>query len=311
VFDCFGGTLLDYFRQTTAITAEPPDKPSRTIQQIVQDIADNKDRRYNIRVLSKRLLRISKNITAESRYKFSAFLKEDIADFARSLEGKLEKNWVGTIQMLQSDQFFNLCESYERPTRVFMIADSAEDIVETEVLFRARDGSSLKPEDYLQRFERFVLENPDHVEAIEILLNKPREFSTKELERLRRVLAERPDDLRDKFTERNLRRAYHNELADIISIIRHAARGEPLLTAEGRVDRALEKLRASRKFTREQEDWLTLIRRHLIDNLILEKEDFDIMPIFKRQGVTFQRLNEVFDGRLEELLLEINEAVLS
>jgi len=311
VFDCFGGTLLDYFRQTTAITAEPPDKPSRTIQQIVQDIADNKDRQYNIRVLSKRLLRISKNITAESRYEFNAFLKEDIADFARSLEGKLEKNWVGTIQMFQSDQFFSLCESYERPTRVFMIADSAEDIVETEVLFQARDGSSLKPEDYLQRFERFVLENPDHVEAIEILLNKPREFSTKELERLRRVLAERPDDLRDKFTERNLRRAYHNELADIISIIHHAARGEPLLTAEGRVDRALEKLRASRKFTREQEDWLTLIRRHLIDNLILEKEDFDIMPIFKRQGVTFQRLNEVFDGRLEELLLEINEAVLS
>lgn len=311
VFDCFGGTLLAYFRQATAITAEPPDKPSRTIREIAQDIADNKDRRYNARVLSKRLLRISKTITSGSRYEFNAFLKEDIADFARTLEQKLERHWAGTIQILQSDRFFDLCEHYERPPRTFLIADSAEDQVETEVIFRAGDGSPLKPEDYLKQFERFIRENPERVEAIEILLNRPKQFSTRELEQLRRVLSERPDDLRDKFTERNLRRAYHNDLADIISIIRHAAKGEPLLTAEGRVDRALEKLKASRKFTPEQEGWLVLIRRHLIDNVMLEKEDFEIMPIFKRQGATFQSVNRVFDGRLEELLLSINEAVLS
>src|SRR4051812_11863018 len=31
VFDCFDGTLLEYFRQATAITVDPPDRPSRTI----------------------------------------------------------------------------------------------------------------------------------------------------------------------------------------------------------------------------------------------------------------------------------------
>ena len=54
-----------------------------------------------------------------------------------------------------------------------------------------------------------------------------------------------------------------------------------------------------------------LIRRHLIDNLLLEKEDFDLMPIFKRKGATFQSVNRIFGGRLEELLQEINQAVLS
>jgi len=311
VFDCFGGTLLEYFRQATAITAEAPDKPSRTIQEIVQDIADNKDRRYNVRVLSKRLLRISKNITEQSRYEFNAFLRDDIADFAKSLEGRLEKDWAGTIRLLQGDRFFELCENYERPPRVFTIAVTPEDQVESEVIFRSRDGSSLKPADYLQRFERFVRENPDHIEAIEILLNRPKQFSTRELAQLRRALSERPDDLRDKFTERNLQRAYHKELADIVSIIRHAAVEEPLLTAEARVDRAFEKLRVSKKFTPEQEEWLVLIRRHLIDNLLLEKEDFDLMPIFKRKGATFQSVNRIFGGRLEELLQEINQAVLS
>lgn len=311
VFDCFGGTLLAYFRRSTAITAEPPDIPSRTIREIVQDIADNKDRRYNVRVLAKRLLRVSRNITAQSRYEFNAFLKSDVADFARALEEKLDKDWVGTSGLLQNDRFIELCEHYERPPRVFLIAETPQDQVESEVLFRARDGSPLKPEDYLRKFERFIRENPDHVQAIEILLNKPKEFSSRELEQLRRALSERPDDLRDKFTERNLRRAYHKELADIISIIRHAAKGEPLLTAEGRVDRALEKIKTSKRFTPEQEEWLRLIRRHLIDNLLMEKEDFEFMPIFRRQGATFQSVNRVFEGRLAELLREINQAVVS
>lgn len=75
VFDCFRGTLLEYFRKTTAITAEAPIKPTRTIREIVQAIADNQDRSYNIRVLSKRLQRISKNIAQESRSHFNHNLK--------------------------------------------------------------------------------------------------------------------------------------------------------------------------------------------------------------------------------------------
>src|SRR5207249_2801982 len=31
VFDCFDGTLLQYFRDASAFTEEPPDKPSKSI----------------------------------------------------------------------------------------------------------------------------------------------------------------------------------------------------------------------------------------------------------------------------------------
>ena len=71
VFDCFGGTLLEFFRQTTSITAEAPAKPTKTIREIVQAIADNQNRAYNVKVLSKRLQRISKNITSFFRQKNS------------------------------------------------------------------------------------------------------------------------------------------------------------------------------------------------------------------------------------------------
>lgn len=113
----------------------------------------------------------------------------------------------------------------------------------------------------------------------------------------------------DKFTEKNLRRAYNKELADIISIIQHAATGSQLLTAEQRVNKAMMKVKSDRAFTDEQEKWLELIRRHLTQNLIMEKDDVDYLPIFVREGVSWGKLDKVFDGELEEIIHEINAAV--
>lgn len=311
VFDCFGGSLLEYFKQTTGITAEAPVKPTKTIREIVQAIADNQNRIYNVRVLLKRLQRISKNITQKSRNEFNCMLGEDIADFAVKLEDNLSKNWTGTIKILQSEAFLQLCENYQRPKREFIIAASAEDYVSSEMIFRAADGKEIKPVDYLKLFEEFVRNNPEHIDAIDILLNKPRDFHTEELKELREKLATKPDNLIDKFNERNLRRAYNKELADIVSIIRHAVKNEELLTVESRVARGIAKVKANRHFTEAQEKWLDLIRHHLVANLLIEKDDVDSLPIFTRQGMNYIKLDRVFDGKIDELLKEINEAVLT
>lgn len=310
VFDCFGGTLLEYFKKTTSITAEVPLQPTVTIREIVKRIADNQDRDYNVKVLSKRLLRISKNITQESRNQFNQLLTADIADFAASLKERLNKDWAGTMKIVQSETFFDLCENYERPLRVFLEAVTAVDTVSLDVLFKANDGSELKPSDYIQLFERFVRENPEHIQAIEILLNRPKDFHTKELKELRLKLEMSPVVLKDKFSERNLRKAYKNDLADIISIILHASKGEDILTAETRVSKAFERIRVHRQFTPEQDKWLELIRHHMIANLLIEKDDFDSHPIFTRKGVSFNRLNTIFNGELDSIINELNEAVL-
>lgn len=310
VFDCFGGSLLEYFRNATSITAEAPIKAASTIREIVQNIANNKDKDYNVNVLSKRLQRISKNVTQESRNQFNHILKADVADFANTLKKRLDEDWAGTIKIIQSEAFLNLCENYQRPQRIFLEAVTAEDNVSSEILFRAKDGSELKPSDYIQAFEQFVKKNPDHIEALEVLLHKPKNFSTKELKELRMKLETSPDDLKDKFSERNLRRAYHKELADIISLIKHASSGDEFLTAETRVARAFEKIHKNRQFTAEQEKWLNLIRQHMVANLLLEKDDFDYLPIFAREGADFSRLNRIFNGQLDLIIKELNEAVL-
>jgi type I restriction enzyme R subunit len=44
VFDCFDGTLIEYFKKATSITAEPPTPITRTIVEIIDDIWANRDR---------------------------------------------------------------------------------------------------------------------------------------------------------------------------------------------------------------------------------------------------------------------------
>jgi type I restriction enzyme R subunit len=309
VFDCFNGSLLEYFRKTTGITAETPAKPSRSIREIVQAIADNVDRDYNIGVLAKRLHRIAKSTTQEGRLQFEYQFEADIAEFAQTLRERLDQSWPETMQILQSETFLDFCEHYPRPKKTFVRADGPEDIVSSRVIFRAKDGKELGPEDYLKEFERFVKENPEHIEALEILLKRPKDFDASQLKSLRVALSTKPDSLVDKFSEKNLRRAYAKELADIISIIRHAAKGDELLTAEQRVNKAFMKVKSDRRFSEDQERWLELIRQHLTANLLMEKEDIDYLPIFTREGASWSRLNNVFRGELEMLISEINLAI--
>jgi type I restriction enzyme R subunit len=71
VFDCFDGTLLAYFKQSTGITKEDPLPPSRSIHDVIEDIWANGDRDYNIGCLVKRLRRIDKSMSPEARTAFA------------------------------------------------------------------------------------------------------------------------------------------------------------------------------------------------------------------------------------------------
>jgi type I restriction enzyme, R subunit len=310
VVDCFDGTLLEYFKKATAITAEAPERETRTIKQIIDDIWANRDRDYNIRCLVKRLQRIEKEMSAGARYQFAAFIPEgDVGRYAAELPDNLRRDFTGTMKLLRDEVFQKLLVNYERAPRTFLIAYEAEDEVSSEWLVRGLDGKEYKPEDYLIAFARFVRENPAQVEAIRILLDRPRDWSTRALSELRQKLSA----TNERFTIQTLQKAhqvrYHKALVDIISMVKHAAREEaPLLTAEERVNAAFEKLAAGRQFTDEQRQWLERIRVHLIENLSVEQEDFEGLPVFTRFG-GWGRANRVFGGQLAEVIKEINEAI--
>jgi len=302
VFDCFGGTLLEYFKSVSAFTIEPPIKPTRPIEEIIENVYQNRDREYNTRVLVKRLQRIAKNMSAEAREQFAQFIPDgDVGKFAKNLPTLLENEFSQTINILKNPEFQNLLVNYPRVKKGFWVAYDTIDQVESTGLIVELHGQ-FKPEEYIKAFSKFIRENKEKIEAIRILLERPSDWSTDVLYKLRKTL-------QGRFSLDNLRKAYHKELADIISLIKHAASEEnPLLTAEERVENAFRRITAGKTFTKEQWEWLELIKAHIIQNLAVDREDFDKMPVFTRKG-GWKVANKVFDYKLESLLKEINAEV--
>lgn len=306
VFDCFGGTLLEAFKGSTGITQVSPLPPTRTIEEIIDEIANNHDVDYNTRCLVKRLQRINKEISTEGRQMLARFIPNgDIGEFAKALPDSLNKDRVNTLEFLTNKNFIELLMHYPKPPRKFIKAIGVEDTVTSEYLFKTRDGRELKPDDYIKQFEKFVKDNPEHIEALEIVLEKPASWNTKALKELRQKLSQTPE----RFTDDNLRKAYKYPLADIISMIKHAAKEEPLISGKERVDLAVAKVIDGKTLTPQQQEWLVLIKKHLVENLTIEPADFDSMPIFTNYGGSFNRINKDFDNNLMMYISQINSAM--
>ena len=102
---------------------------------------------------------------------------------------------------------------------------------------------------------------------------------------------------------------YHKALADVISMVKHAANEqEPLLTNAERVGRAMSHVEQKRTFTPEQRQWLDRIRAHLVENLSVDRDDFDLIPTLSHQG-GWRAADKAFGGRLVETLAALNGAV--
>ena len=307
IFDCFDGTLIEYFRNTTDFEVQVPQKETIPIEQVIANIFQNIEKAYFTKVLIKRLHRIDRTMSGEARKAFAAFIPEgDMGKFAAGLSEMLKQDFTGTMKILRDEKFQDLLVNYGRAPRPFLVGYDIQDTVSSETMIR--HGSEYqKPEDYLESFARFVTDNPEHIEAIKILLERPKDWKTEALKELRNKLAQ------NDFPETELRKAhqlvYNKALADIISMVKHAAiKDEPIYSSAERVDRALQAVMKGKTFTEEQMKWLDYIRDHLVQNLTIELKDFEVMPVFEDRGGKV-RAQKVFGTALESLIAEINYAI--
>ncbi|MEG4988734.1 type I restriction-modification enzyme R subunit C-terminal domain-containing protein [Microcoleus sp. BR0-C5] len=303
IFDCFGGSLIEYFANTTDLKIDPPAKDPVPVGQVIQKIYQNIDRDYHLKSLVKRLHRIDRGMNHEARARFADYIPDgDMGRFAGELTERIERDFTNTLNLLQDAGFQDLLENYPRAKQTFIIAYQQEDTVSSEVMIKGQ-----KAEDYLDSFCRFVRDNPEQIEAIAILLQRPRDWKTAALNELREKLGQ------NQFREAELQRAtqlVHNKaLADIISIVKRAARAdEPIYTAVERIERAIASVMVGKSFNEEQLKWLGYIQEHLVQNLTIEMDDFEYAPIFERVGGK-GKAKKVFSGGLEALIDEINAAI--
>jgi type I restriction enzyme R subunit len=307
VFDCFDGTLVEYFAGATDITAEPPEGDGKSLTQIIEEIWQNEDRAYNTKRLIRRLRRIDKNMSGDARELFARFVDDgDVGRFAEQLPALLDSAFTATMRTLRDADFQRLLEEYPRPQRTFIVAPQATDAVSSEWLISGSDGRQYKPEAYLEAFARFVRDETGKIDALSVLLSRPSDWKPEALIALRDALATAPE----RFTQENLERAhratYQKALVDIISMVKHAALDTaPLLTARERVDTAMRRVTAGRQLSDEQAAWLERIRLHLVENLSIDREDFSLVPVLSDHG-GWGNASKSFDGELAELLADVN-----
>ena len=169
-------------------------------------------------------------------------------------------------------------------------------------------GTATKPEDYLESFRAYIKENMNRLPALLVVTQRPRDLTRQQLKELRFELD------RAGFSEAALRTAWRemtNEeiAASVIGFIRNQALGSPLVPYEERVARAMKKILASRAWTMPQRKWLERIGKQLKVETVVDRDALD-QGQFKAEG-GYARLDKVFDGQLEQVLGDFNDALWS
>jgi len=170
-------------------------------------------------------------------------------------------------------------------------------------------GKGQKPEDYLIGFKEFLRSSGNKIPALTAVLTRPRELTRKQLKEVRLALDQAG------YPESSLQIAYRETTnrdiaASVLGYIRQAALGDALVPYEQRVDQALQRIYALRKWSTPQREWLKKLAEQTKANLVVDREAMDDPDlIFKREGGGFNRLNKIFDGGLQVVLDQFHESI--
>ncbi|MCA9675173.1 MAG: type I restriction-modification system endonuclease [Kofleriaceae bacterium] len=167
-------------------------------------------------------------------------------------------------------------------------------------------GKGEKPKDYLDSFASFLAANLNKIPALLVVTQRPRELTRQQLKELRLALDAAG------YTEAALQSAWRETTnqdiaASIVGFIRRAALGDALVPYPQRVDQALATILASQPWTAPQRQWLQRIGQQLRVETVVDREALD-RGQFKSQG-GFNRINKVFEGKLEAVLGDLHEAL--
>ena len=266
-------------------TTDDPEKASEIVDQLLAKL--QRKRRH----LSDRTSEQIEDLAGMSVPEMVTHLKESSPEQA--------------VQWLQQRrQIAQLLDRRDGGTQPVLISHHADELRRVEIGY----GKAQKPEDYLKSFEAFLRENINKVPALVVVTQRPRDLTRAQLKELKLLLE------REGYSEKALQVAWRemtNEdiAASIIGFIRQAALGDALVPYPERVERAMRKILASRRWTAPQRQWLERIGSQLKQETVVDREAFD-RGQFRAQG-GWKRIDKTFDGQLEEILSQINEGIWS
>lgn len=280
--------------------------PTVTFEQIIDGLGEletREQKQSQIDVLIAKLQRRKKNITEVQKEHFAHLTGGTLEEFLAKIK---QMNPEEASKYIRDKKIaFEVFHSYTYTT-----AHKVYSLHEDSVYKHTRGyGDATKPEDYLEEFKQFIMNNMNEIETLTIICKKPKELTRTALKSLKLELD------RHSFTEKMLNTAWKqmtNEdiTADIISFIRQQVLGDALISHEERIKKAISKVKLMHpELNAVQIKWLDRIEVQLLNETILNKETFEL-DAFKNVG-GFKKVNAAFNNKLELMIDEINDALYS
>ncbi|MCM1228097.1 MAG: type I restriction-modification system endonuclease [Clostridium sp.] len=276
--------------------------PKTSFEDLLNGLkAVEKDKQaYQLSLIIAKLQRKSRRVSQKALEQFMYLTGgKDLNSFAKELnDGKVSES---VKRVLDCAEAFAVLDNDRTHKKRHVVIDGHED----EVISHERSyGKVAKPEDYIEAFRRFIVENLNKINALKIVCTRPSELTRKTLKELKMELD------RHDFTEKQLNTAW-NEMtnqdiaADIIAFVRQQAIGSTLLSHETRIKNAFVKLRQNHKFNKIQLDWLKRIEKVMLEETVIDEQMFE-QGAFKNNG-GFRGIDRRFEGQLHEVIMELNQ----
>lgn len=279
--------------------------PSFTMEQLydeLDNIATPQALTEHIEQIVARIRRKSHNLTDE--------LRQSFADYTDGLSPKALADLLLQLTPEQAaDKLLSLKPLLLRLDKTYKTDRDLVYISEHEDFLHAVErgyGNGLKPEDYLEKFKQFLIQNKNQIDALTLVCTRPRSLTRKSLKELRLALDQHG------YNEAQLKAAWkdakNEELAaDVVTLIRSLAVGVALIPVQKRVQNAVEKVRKMGDWSKIQLRWIDNIERQMLKETVFTIDDLNEEP-FKADGGR-NRAEKIFQGRLPQLFETLTAAL--
>jgi type I restriction enzyme R subunit len=176
-------------------------------------------------------------------------------------------------------------------------------------------------------FKKFIEENRDQITALQLIYGQrygKRHLTYNEIRELAEAIRKPPYGLNpeavwqayEQLEQAKVKGAGPQKLlTNIISLVRFAIGVDnslepfPDIVDRRFVDWLAQQQRAGRKFTKEQLDWLVMIKEHIATSASIGIGDFELTPFQEKGGAV--KASKVFDQQLVQLLEELNGVLVA
>lgn len=259
--------------------------------------------------LQVKLQRKRQHLSETQRETIEGLAGMPVAEMAEHIKELKQQSPAGAAAWLtERRQIAELLDRKDGGRQPKLISEHPDELVSVEQGYVVGEagGEYKRPEDYLDSFKAFITGNQNEIPALLVVTQRPRDLTRAELKALRIKLDAAG------YSEVQLRSAWRNKTnediaASVIGFIRQAALGDPLVPYGERVQGAIKTILASQTWTPPQRQWLERIGSQLKKEYVVDREAMD-RGEFKQKG-GFKRINKVFGGKLEQILVEINDAL--